>query len=222
MNYRRLGGDYPERFAEACSVEPSLTTGADDDAIEFDFQMPWTNNQQYIEVRPLEPCGLGGVLPEDHFMVVVTTARSMNDHANGPKSQLQRASTEETTDGIISRLDSMSTSSPVPQSAVAPANVRSPPIEIHYMSGRIKRLAPVALPPPAIFFPPFSTGSDSSDEDMSEDPADDSSSKELMSRRANPHQSDDYPDGVDLSSGDEDGEDPDNESDAKSMYETDS
>jgi hypothetical protein len=44
------------------------------------------------------------------------------------------------------------------------------------------------------------------------------SSEGLMSRAVNPHQSDDYPDGVDLSSGDEDGEEPDEDDAAHQMY----
>lgn len=196
---------------------PSLTADSGDDTCSADMDLSWSDRQQYIQVHALEPCGLGGVMPEDHFMVVVTTKRPKEEIdpsvASGQKSRV-----EETTDGIINRLASMSTSSPVPTSAAS--RCQSPVVEIEYTSGRIKRLAPVRLPPPAIFFPPFSSDGSSNEEDenSSEDGDDELESEEVASRRANLHQSDGYPDGVDLSSGDEDGEDPDNEPDTQGMY----
>jgi hypothetical protein len=222
LTYRPLS-EYPLNGKMDVDVaDPGLTTDTDDDSNEIDFEMPWTDDQQYIEVRPLEPCGLGGVLPDDHFMVVVTTARPKVDCTGVLKDYSHRASLEEATDGIIGRLALMSTSSPKPLGAgnTPGSAALNKDVEIHYISGRIKRLAPVPLPPPAIFFPPFSSNTSSSDEEgMSIDIEDESSSvEELMSRQANPHNSDGYPDGVDLTSGDEDGEDPDDEPDAQKMY----
>lgn len=202
--------------------DPGLTTDSGEDGSEIDFEMPWTDDQQYIEVRPLEPCGLGGVLPDDHFMVVVTTARPMVDSSEVFQGQYWHEKTEEATDGIIGRLATMSTSSPQPFSTSGVPNLVSRSkgdIEIQYMSGRIKRLAPVPLPPPAIFFPPFSTNTSSSEEGMSVDMDEfETSEEESLSRQVEPHQSDGYPDDVDLTSGDEDGEDPDDEPDAQKMY----
>src|SRR5699024_5061977 len=65
-----------------------------------------------------------------------------------------------------------------------------------------------------------STNTSSSEEegmsiDMDED---DTSEENPLSRQVEPHQSDGYPDDVDLTSGDEDGEDPDDEPDAQKMY----
>lgn len=199
---------------------PSLTTDSGDDSDRLTMEFPWSEDQQYIEMHPLEPCGLGGVLPDDHFMVVVTTKRPKN----GPQLALhdnRRSMSEETTGGIIGRLATMSTSSPMPPDTRATSWDDNPAIEIEYLSGRIKRLAPVPLPPPAIFFPPFSTDSSSVDDEGfgSEDDDDDDSSGGFVSRQANPHQSDGYPDGVDLTSGDEDGEDPDDEVDPPLVYE---
>ncbi|PNY28883.1 Frequency clock protein [Tolypocladium capitatum] len=192
---------------------PELTADSDDDSSELDFDISWADEQQYIEAHPLEPCGLGGVLPDDHFMVVVTTKRPKEE----PRPRLPsagRASADEATDGIISRLAIMSTSSPLPLMSRSSSRSGSPAIEIEYVSGRIKRLAPVSLPPPAIFFPPFSTNSSSDwGDDLASEDDDDESLEEFMSRQANPHQSDGYPDGVDLTSGDEDGEDPESEPD---------
>jgi len=220
LSYRPLAQKYP--FPEPnpkmdLDTEPpglSADSGNESDD-DVDLDMAWSGEQQYIEVHPLEPCGLGGVMPEDHFMVVVTTKRPKAEMAAAP----QKLGPEATTDNIISRLASMTTSSPSPLNSTASSRDPSPALEIEYSSGRIKRLAPVRLPPPAIFYPPFSSDGSSSDEDMLGSEGDDElESDQTSSRRADGQRSDGYPDGVDLTSGDEDGEDPDDESDAHGMY----
>ncbi|EQK98938.1 frequency clock protein-like protein [Ophiocordyceps sinensis CO18] len=196
---------------------PRLTSDSDSSADDVELDLSWSGEQQYMEVRPLEPCGLGGVLPDDHFMVVVSTKRAGKDvvvSTGGPTAGLAA-------DCIVNSLATMPMpSSAVPLTSTWLSKCPSNPLEIEYVSGRIKRLAPVSLPPPAIFFPPFSTDCSSDGEsdagfDVDEDEYETS---ECTSRQANPHHSDGYPDGVDLSSGDEDGEDPDNESDTRLMY----
>jgi hypothetical protein len=191
---------------------PSLTDDADDvSEIELDFT--WTDNAQYIQHNPLEPCGLGGVLPEDHFMVVVSTKRSKQDELS-LVSQLGRIPSE-STDAVVRRLATMSTSSPVLGALKILPTTGPLPVEIEYMSGRIKRLTPVSLPPPAIFFPPFSsTGSTEDSDDDSDDDDSDSldmsrSLMDLTGQQVAHRLSDDYPDGVDLTSGDEEGDEPD-------------
>nr|Q01115.1 RecName: Full=Frequency clock protein [Leptosphaeria australiensis]AAB96844.1 frequency clock protein [Leptosphaeria australiensis] len=185
-----------------------------EDDIEMEF--PWSDSQQYLEVRPLEPSGLGGVLPDDNFMVVVTTKRPHGMEPGEKTPALGRTKSDETTrttDSIVNLLASMSTSGNENMPAGRPVLHKTGNIEIEYLSGRIKRLNPVPLPPPAIFFPPFSsTSSYNSELDLGSDADDDESSEEFMSRRANPHQSDnEYPDDVDITSGDEVGEEPDDE-----------
>ena len=224
LGYKSLSGN---RFLLAGSSKmdidnntvPSLAADSGDESDEVEIDLPWSDEQQFIDVHPLEPCGLGGVLPDDHFMVVVTTKRpKYGFHTAGHHGP--RAKWEEATDGIVNRLATMTTSSPLALVSRATSRSGTPPIEIEYVSGRIKRLAPVPLPPPAIFYPPFSTDA-SSDEDEgfgSEDEDDLESSEGFVSRQANQHQSEDYPDGVDLSSGDEDGEDPDDEPETRAMY----
>ncbi|KAL7918747.1 frequency clock protein-like protein [Trichoderma austrokoningii] len=204
---------------------PELSADSGDESSELDMEFSWSDEQQTLEIHPLEPCGLGGVRPEDHFMVVVTTKRSRHDaHGGGLSGVKRRRLSEEVTDNMINRLATMSTSSPCPPARQLPSQDDDDVsmIGIEYMSGRIRRLEPVPLPPPAIFFPPFSTDSWSQDEYGSDGDDELNSSEELMSRRANPHQSDDYPDGVDLSSGDEDGEEPDDDADAAVNEGTDS
>ena len=225
LSYRPLTDKvpYPEPVSkmDIDSIDmPGLSTDSGgDSADDLDFDVPWSDQQQYMKVHPLEPCGLGGVMPEDHFMVVVTTNRPKGEI--GPSVATgQKSRAEETTDSIIGRLASMRTSSPAPLASTATSKTQLPVVEIEYTSGRIKRLAPVRLPPPAIFFPPFSSDCSSSEGDMFGSEGDDElgSSDESSSRQANLHCSDGYPDGVDLSSGDEDGEDPDDEPDTRGMY----
>ncbi|KAM4056558.1 frequency clock protein [Hirsutella rhossiliensis] len=195
---------------------PGLTSGSEDEAGDVELDLSWSGEQQYMEVRPLEPCGLGGVLPDDHFMVVVSTKRPIKDVV----LSTEKGNDDMATDCIVNRLATMSTSYPVPRTLCSSTQCPANPIEVQYVSGRIKRLAPVPLPPPAIFFPPFSND-DSSDGDTDagfDGDDDEYETSECTSRKANPHQSDGYPDGVDLSSGDEDGEDPDDEPETCRMY----
>ncbi|KAK5661744.1 hypothetical protein OQA88_9845 [Cercophora sp. LCS_1] len=163
---------------------------------EEDADFPWCDNpgklQPAPEGPPLEPCGLGGVLPEDHFLVIVDTRRIIGRGTQ--TSSHRRSRSVESAEAIVNRLSKMSTSSPRPPRGVASLDK---PIEIEYLRGSIKRLRPHPLPPPAIFIPPFSTDSEtdgSEDELDSEDERDCQGrliSGSLISRRANPHPSKD-------------------------------
>ncbi|KAJ6786479.1 hypothetical protein PWT90_06517 [Aphanocladium album] len=199
---------------------PGFITDSGEETSDVEIELTWSDEPQYLEVHPLEPCGLGGVLPDDHFMVVVTTKRPKED-APGAVTKYDQGGWAEATDNIIARLAVMSTSSPAPQQSRFPSRSSTPGVEIEYTSGRIKRLAPVPLPPPVIFFPPFSSEDSYDYEDMSDSEPQTQSipmiSEGLASRRGL-EQSDDYPDGVDLSSGDEEGDDPDDDSGAERMY----
>ncbi|CEJ90322.1 hypothetical protein VHEMI06113 [[Torrubiella] hemipterigena] len=218
LNYRPLATPAPPwSVAQEMDVDDDGSISAGD---ESDFDLSWTDKQQYLEVRPLEPSGLGGVLPDDHFMVFVTTRRPTDGYKTRNRSRLQ---SEDATDGMIARLAVMSTSSPRSAHTPLPKDTKS--LQIEYMSGRIKRLAPVPLPPPAMFIPPFSSDASSGAIDYFEDDCEDegfvsSTSDEYMSRQANPHHSDGYPDGVDLSSGDEDGDAPEDDT-GEGMYDQD-
>lgn len=197
---------------------PGFATDSGAETSDAEIECTWSDEPQYLEVHPLEPCGLGGVLPDDHFMVVVTTKRPKED-AIGALAKYDQGSWAEATDNIIARLATMSTSSPAPQTSRLPSRSSTPGIEIEYTSGRIKRLTPVPLPPPVIFFPPFSSDEsceydDLSDSDQQSIPL----GSEVLASRRGMEQSDDYPDGVDLSSGDEEGDEPDDDSGAERMY----
>lgn len=199
---------------------PKWTTDEAEESSDVELDLVWSTEKQYIKFRPLEPCGLGGIRPDDHFMVVVATKRSKQDAIPTDTSH-QLPGLDATTDGIIRRLATMSTSSPDLQVFRTTPHRGIRPMGIEYVSGGIKRLKPVPLPPPAMFVPPFSSDESTSDDMFASESMDDfESSEEMMSQLANPHQPDDYPDGVDLSSGDEDGEDPDDSPGEHNMYDT--
>lgn len=177
---------------------------SNEEALEF----PWCDNPEEVQLHPFVPlldaCGLGGVIPEDHFAVIVTTRR--------PVLKADRSKSEDPSEAVLGRLASMSTSSPPPRPRAL--SVSSAGVELEYLTGKLKRMKPAPLPPPARFFPPFSTDDDSdgSQDEMDSELGDlfeeDSVPKSLISQRANPHLSDNtYPEADDLPSDDSDDED---------------
>lgn len=222
INYKPLSDEgHLERLSTQMEIDgsddESDLIGQDDDTNEIELDISWSKTQQFLEFRTLEPCGIGGVLPDDHFIVVVATSRPLVDSIPEVNSSGQRAKQDENADLIVRRFATMSTSPTLPwTSRTRPRS--APQFEIEYVSGRIKRLAPVPLPPPAVLFPPFSSDESSSEgsEEDSDDSDDDFVSKAFNAVKAlQPIQrrSDDYPDGVDLSSGDEEGEESEDLSD---------
>ncbi|KAK1753091.1 putative frequency clock protein [Echria macrotheca] len=193
--------DPPAAVAEALDLSAESTpelleddeSSSNDELLEF----PWCDAPEAVQLGPLEPpleaCGLGGVLPEDHFAVIVTTRRPIGT-ARGDLRQTRRSTSVESAEAVIHRLATMSTSSPHPTPGTTAVESQ---IEIGYLTAKFKRLRPVQLPPPAIFFPPFSTDSDDdSDDDLLdsdeevESEEDSETSEALISLRANPHLSD--------------------------------
>ncbi|KAG5937623.1 hypothetical protein E4U59_004303 [Claviceps monticola] len=168
---------------------PDLATESNSESCISELEPCWSASQQLMNFIRLEPCGLGGVMPDDHFMVIVTTKRHKYEKAFGQSSSACRR-----TSGTAARTPDA-------------------PIEIEYLSGRIKRLAPVSLPPPVIFLSPFSStdsssvGDDDADADDEEDGGIETSVK-LMRRQANPRHSNGYANVETLSSGDQDDVEP--------------
>jgi hypothetical protein len=115
---------------------------------DIELDLIWNNDQHYIRQQRLEPCGLGGVRPDDHFMVFVDTRR--------PKQDIER---------IVRHRAAIVTSGPVIGGSEIKAFDESRPIEIEYLAWRTERLIPAPLPSPASFFPPFSTDNSTSGED---------------------------------------------------------
>jgi hypothetical protein len=177
---------------------------------DIELDLIWNNDQQYVRQQPLEPCGLGGIRPDDHFVVLVHTKRPKQDllsWSSEPQIGRLNASIEK----IIRDRAVMITSSPLLGGSEAKPVQESRPIEIEYLTWRTERLMAVQLPSPAIFFPPFSTdGSTSSrDNDLFIDRENGMSLEEHMSWTANRHDSNSYPNGVDFSSGVDGSEIPD-------------
>ncbi|KAH7184786.1 frequency clock protein [Fusarium flagelliforme] len=135
-----------------------LTNDGSEHSSDVELDLIWNNDQQYIRHQPLEPCGLGGVRPDDHFTVFVDTKRPKHD-----ASQIGRS--DESIERIIRRQEAMSTSGPVLGGSETKAIKELRSIEIEYLSWRTERLIPAPLPSPASFFPPFSIDSSMSGED---------------------------------------------------------
>ncbi|CAG9955643.1 unnamed protein product, partial [Clonostachys rosea f. rosea IK726] len=54
---------------------PVLINDDSEEISDIELDLVWTDNQQGVEHQALEPCGLGGVYPEDHFVVSVAAKR---------------------------------------------------------------------------------------------------------------------------------------------------
>jgi hypothetical protein len=131
---------------------------------DIELDLTWNDDQQVMGQQPLESCGLGGVFPDDHFMVVVGTKRPKQDILSWA-SEPQIGRSNENIGRIFRRRAAIFTSGSVPVGAEAKTIEESRSIEIEYLSWRMERLMPVPLPSPARFFPPFSTDNSTSSED---------------------------------------------------------
>ncbi|KAG7419956.1 Frequency clock protein [Fusarium oxysporum f. sp. rapae] len=180
---------------------------------DIELDLIWNDAQQDMGQQPLVPCGLGGVLPDDHFTVVVDTKRPKQDVLPWA-SELQTGRSNESIERTICRRAAMLTSCPVPSGSEAKAIEAPPPVEIEYLSWRMERLIPVPLPCPANIFPPFSTDNSTSDED--DDPYIDADnaglSEEHMGRRTISCHSSSFRNSVDVSTGVDADEVPDRSS----------
>ncbi|KAI1427646.1 frequency clock protein [Xylaria sp. FL1777] len=172
-----------------------------DNFIEADF--PWSDSSQQSRLINLEASGLGGICPDDHFVVVVSTKRPRNatvhcddtdddddissdDNASSAArsrfvSRLSHDTTVSrgTADSIASKVALMSTKSPMMKNTSAHKVFT---VKIEYVTGRIRRLPPVPLPPPAFYFPSGDSESEeyggSLDDDISV-----SSERSILSKR---------------------------------------
>ncbi|KAI1773315.1 frequency clock protein [Hypoxylon cercidicola] len=223
LPYRPLGtrieSDKREKLMDLDDAHlPELTTSDTEDDIDADFA--WSGTNQQAHLLNLEASGLGGVYPDDHFVVTVATRRpkhAFDEESNASEDDddatpvrrrfFDRASPETTeskvtTDSIIRKLATMTTSSPLPVRMYSPVPSA---VQIEYVTGKIRRLPPVPLPPPAFYFP--TSDSELDDDDDDDESGDESSSESLMSRRAIVE--DDPSSDVDLSGNDEEDEDSD-------------
>lgn len=154
----------------------------------------WCEHPEKPQLRPLEaclePCGLGGVTPEDHFAVLVVTRHPL---MSSPPA-VNRAGSADATDAVVSRIAKLTTQSPhTPQQRAATC---APNIQIQTLQQRYKELKPLPLPPPAIFYPPFTETTESDDSGFEDDYEEEDDSDEIVdsaeaiSQLANPHLSD--------------------------------
>ncbi|KAI1333304.1 frequency clock protein [Xylariaceae sp. FL0255] len=189
----------PESYAARFGHDtPDMTSDETDD--DFDADFAWSDQDQQARLTNLEASGLGGIYPDDHFVVVVSTRRpkqatwyaddedtSSDEDSDAPMQRprsLQRCSQDTTdsrttTDTIIGKLASMTTESPVP---LYGSHKSQPTIRVAYMNGKVRRLPPVPLPPPAFYFPSTDFDSDN-DDDSSDDEAYVSSERSVLSKR---------------------------------------
>lgn len=192
-----------ENASSSPDSQPDLTMDDTDSAIELDFDFPWCDEPGKVHAKTLqpllEPCGLGGVMPEDHFAVLAITRHPRNIRFDSDDY--------DTTEAIINRLATMSTASPQP---TGPSRPVTPVVKYDFVSAKIRPLKPMPLPQPAMFYPPFSTSSESEDESSPESAgeADDDEmydSPLSVPKRVNRSKSNvnTYPEGADLSSNDE-------------------
>ncbi|EXK26082.1 hypothetical protein FOMG_17307 [Fusarium oxysporum f. sp. melonis 26406] len=155
----------------------------DDREQSSDIELDLIRNdaQQDMGQQPLVPCGLGGVLPDDHFTVVVDTKRPKQDILPWA-SEIQTGRPNESIERIIRRRAAMLTSCPVPSDSEAKAIEAPPPVEIEYFSW------PLIIPHPTkmtIHLDADNAGS----------------SEEHMGRRTISCYSSSYPNSVDVSTG---------------------
>lgn len=176
LPYRPLV-DGPEYFDVSESEFVCDDTDMSDDE-EFDF--PWCDTPEKPQLRPLEamlePCGLGGVTPEDHFAVLVVTRHPMNMRVMS-RPGVVRLRSDETTDSISRRIGGLSTDSPLPP---CHQYERTAHVQIQIIQERYKALKPLPLPPPAIFYPPFTETTESEDSGFEDDYVDGDYESEIV------------------------------------------
>lgn len=158
----------------------------------------WCEQPEKTQLNPLqaclEPCGLGGVTPEDHFAILVVTRHPILGSCS---HQGTEPLLEETAEMIANRIAGLTTDSPRTPVGVSQLAAQ---VQCQVLQQRYKALKPLPLPPPAIFYPPFTDTTDSEEDSGFEDDYDDGcednsdvmmdDSDEAMSQRANPYQSD--------------------------------
>ncbi|KAI8240337.1 Frequency clock protein [Colletotrichum sp. SAR 10_99] len=178
-------------------------TDSDEMSVEIEADFPWSDATQNTPESTLDACGMGGVVPDDHFMVVATTKRAKKDMP-ASSCKLRPEDVPVLVQRITLPLNSSSDEKPLqPQTTKA-----LPGSHIQYTARVIKKLNPAPLPPPGMFFAFDSDSDDSESSDLDSDM--DAESRPPTGNRAFPHNFENtYPEDEEMTSGDEEGEEPD-------------
>ncbi|KAK6851941.1 frequency clock protein [Apiospora arundinis] len=147
-------------------VPPGLSPDEEEDPEDMQVEFPWSDSKQSAHLVNFEASGLGGITPDDHFVVVVETHRPKtrrSSTANGPQEGDGSIETKEMADLVAARLATMSTRSPLLKPTAS--RQKATELGIKYVAGQLRPLPPVPLPPPTFFFGSSSSISDSEDSD---------------------------------------------------------
>lgn len=182
----------PDRMNIDTGQQTEFISGETELSDYDDAEFPWCDERDTYETKcleaTLEPCGLGGVLPEDHFALMVVTKHPINvdggAKSNGPPT-LAKKDSADTTGSIVDRISAAAISRNPPR---APSQCPRTGDRIQYeqVQQLYRDLKPPPLPPPAMFFPPFTSSSSSSCDDRLSEEEDDeeetTESREAISR----------------------------------------
>lgn len=172
--------DGPENLEQNCEEPEFLTNETDMSQDDDDFGFTWSEDPIRPQLKPLEahlePFGLGGVTPDDHFAVVVITRHPIN-RPSSYRPEVTRLKSDETTHTVTSRIAALTTNTPQ-----TPTRSLDRPCKIQYetIASRYKKLKPLPLPPPAMFYPPFTETTESEDSGFEDDYSDESDSEMIM------------------------------------------
>ncbi|KAK7937674.1 frequency clock protein [Apiospora aurea] len=145
-------------------VPPGLSPDEEEEPEDMQVYFPWSDSTQSARLVNFEASGLGGITPDDHFVVVVETHRPKKPQSDCSASRSQQSSdgsieTKDMADSVAARLAAMSTRSPLLRPELA--KQRAAKLGIKYVAGNLRRLPPVPLPPATFFFGSSDSVSDS-------------------------------------------------------------
>lgn len=191
LSFRPLVDGHDEMDVDS-GKESEYVTNETDASDTEDFGFCWCEQPEKTELKPLqaslEPCGLGGVTPEDHFAVLVVTRHPiLSPYSLRPARVCTHSG--DAAKLIAKRKGGLTGDS---------ARIHHQAAQCEVLQQRYKELKPLPLPPPGIFYPPFTETTDSEGDSGFEDDYEDgddiseavTSDSESASQRANPHQSD--------------------------------
>lgn len=198
LPYRPLV-DIPQNTGLDGALEEEYVMDEGDMSDVEEYGFCWCEHPERPQLNPLqaclEPCGLGGITPEDHFAVLVLTRHPINVKGYKGRPGVVRLKSDETTESIANRIAGLTCSPRTPHSP----SETEPASKVHFevLQQRYKALKPLPLPPPAIFYPPFTDTTESEDSGFEDDYVEDDDDSDAIvddsdeaSQRANPYQSD--------------------------------